>query len=207
MKLPYKILLIGLIIGGTVFAIGIGVSYYVMSQYPLLGIVFDHNPIAFLDAASRIAINQVAPTPTKGFNIVDVDQGYNEIVEFPESRLELETAEQIIEWSVAHQSQPWITNITDFLSESQMPISDLTLHLAFIDTKSGDVPSMTITYIRSNNTQIIEKGWKDSVPYNSYKALVTEKLAIEILKNYGNDQSTIMAIIQNYGGEITLIAE
>jgi len=207
MKRSYKILLVGLIIGSMVFSIGIGVSYYVMSQYPFLGRVFDHNPIAFLDAASKIAINRVAPTPTKGFNIVDVDQGYNETVEFPESRFQLETAKQIIEWSVTHQSQPWITNITDFLSESYIPIRDTTLHLAFIDTKSGEVPSLTLTYLRSNNTQIIEKGWKESGTYNSYTVLVTEKFAIDILNDYGNDRAVIQAIIQNYGGEITLIIE
>lgn len=201
----YQILLGVVIIGCALFSVGIGVSYYLMRQYSFLGIVFDNNPLAVLEAASRIAMNRVISTPTKSFNIINVDKDYARTVYFSENRRALETAEQIIEWSVAHQGQPWITNITDFLIESQVPIGDITLHLAFIDTKSGDVPTMTVTYIRSNNTQIIEKGWKDRVTFNSYVGLVTEELAVEMLKHYGDDQFVIKAIIQNYDGAIKVI--
>jgi hypothetical protein len=207
MKSRYKILLGVVIVGCALFSVGIGLSYYLMKQYTFLGIVFNDNPLAFLEAASRIALNRVSSTPTKSFKNINVDIDYALTVSFSKNRKEVETAEQIIEWSVAHQSQPWITNITNLLNESQIPTGDLTLHLAFIDTKSGSTPAMTLTYIRANNTQIIEKGWKERVTHNSYVGLVTEKLAIEILKHYGDDQSIIITIIQNYDGAIKVIKE
>ena len=207
MRLRNKILVGVTVAVGIIFSISVGVSYYLMSQYPVLENAFDNNPFKFLSAASRAAINQVVSTPTKSFNIEDAERDYNKTVEFPENRLECETAEQIIEWSVAHQSQPWVENITEFLQESQILIGDITLHLVFINTESGENPVMTVSYLASNNTQIIEKGWNGIVTYHSYTGLVTEEFAVENLKYYGNSKLIVNSIIQNLNGAIKLIEE
>lgn len=207
MRLRNKIILSVIIAGIILFSIGIGVSFFLMSQYPIVGDIFENNPLAALEAASRIAVNRVTSTPTKSFNIEDVDKDYNKTVEFPENRLELETAEEIIEWSVTHQSQPWVENITEFLQESQIPVGDITLHLVFINTKSGDTPIITVTYLSSNNMQIIEKGWKNREIYNAYIGLVTEKFAVKALKNYSSSKLIVKAIMQNYDGAIKLTKE
>ena len=110
----------------VIFSVGVGIGYYVMSQYPLLGDAFNNNPLAALEAASRIAIAQVTSTPTKSFDIEEIDRDYNKTVTFSENWFELETAEQIVEWSVTYQSQPWVENITEFLSEYNVPVSDIT---------------------------------------------------------------------------------
>lgn len=199
-------IIVGVIIFVVVsLSIGAGVSYYLMSHYSFLGAVFNNNPLAVLEAASKIAINQVTSSPTKSFNMSDVNKDYHKTVEFPENILELETAEQIIEWSVVHQNQPWIGNITAFLETSQVPVGDIALHIAFINTQSNEIPVMTVTYLSWNNTQIVEKGWTDSVPYNSYTVVVTEEFAILLLENLGDSDPVVKAIIQNYNGAVTLI--
>lgn len=205
MRRRNKIILSIAVSMGVLFTIGIGVSYYLMSHYAFLGAVFDHNPLAVLEAAGRMAINQVTPTPTKSFNMENVDRDYNKTAEFPENVHELETAEQIIEWSVAHHKQPWAGNITEFLEESQVPVEDIALHIVFIETQSGETPVMTVTYLSWNNTQIVEKGWTSRVPYNSYTALITEEFAVDNLKNLGDSKLLVKAIIQNYNGAIILI--
>jgi len=207
MRLRNKIILSVIITGIILFSIGIGVSFFLMSQYPTVGDIFENNPLAALETASRIAVNRVTSTPTKSFNIEDADKDYNKTVEFSENRLELETAEEIIEWSVTHQSQPWVENITEFLQESQIPVGDITLHLVFINTKSGDTPVITVTYLSSNNMQIIEKGWKNREIYNAYIGLVTEKFAVKTLKNYSSSKLIVKAIMQNYDGAIKLTKE
>ena len=207
LKFRNKILAGFLVAIGVIFSIGLGIGYYLMSQYPLLGDAFENNPLAVLEAASRVAITQVTSTPTKNFDIEDIDRDYDKTVDFPENRLELETAEQIIEWSITYQSQPWVENITEFLSEYNVPVGDITLHLVFIETKSDENPVMTVTYLSSNNTQIIEKGWKDGMTYNSYTGLITEEFAVENLKNYGDCKQFVIALIQNYDGAIKLIPE
>jgi len=207
MKLRNKILVSILVAVVVIFSVGIGIGYYLMSQYPLLGDAFDNNPLAVLEAASRVVITQVTSTPTKSFNIEEMNKDYNKTVTFSENRLELETASQIIEWSVTHQSQPWVENITEFLSEYNVPVSDITLHLVFIETKSGETPVMTVTYFGSNDTHIIEKGWTDGMSYNSYTGLVTEEFAVENLKNYGDCKQFVKALIQNYDGAIKQIKE
>ena len=205
MRLRNKILLGVMIFVGVSLALGVGVSYYLMSHYAFLGAVFDNNPLAVLDAAGRIAMNQVRSTPTKSFNIENVDRDYNKTVEFPEHVLELETAEQIIEWSVVNQNQPWTGNITEFLEESQVPVEDIALHIVFIETKSGETPVMTVTHLSWNNTQIVEKGWTNRVPYNSYTVVATEEFAVSLLENLGDSELVVKAIIQNYNGAIILI--
>jgi hypothetical protein len=129
------------------------------------------------------------------------------MVQFPENRVELETAEQIIEWSVTHQSQPWVANITEFLLDYNVPVSDITLHLIFIETKSGENPGMTVTYLSSNNTQSIEKGWIDSVTHNAYTGLLTEAFAVKNLENYGDSKKIVKVTINNYDRDISLIRE
>ena len=153
MRRRNKILVSVLILGGIALAVGVGVSYYVMSRYAVLGAVFDSNPLAVLEAAGRMAINRVVPTPIKTFNMSDANKEYNHTVAFPESILELETAEQIIEWSVAHQHQPWVGNITAFLEASDIPVTDIVLHIVFIQTQSHETPVMTVTYQAWNETQ------------------------------------------------------
>ena len=192
---------------GVIFSVGIGIGYYMMRQCPLLGDAFDNNPLAVLEAASRVAITQITSTLTKSFDIEEVDREYNKTVTFSENRLEVETAEQIIEWSVTYQSQPWVENITEFLSEYNVPVSDITLHLVFIETESGENPVMTVTYLSSNDTQIVEKGWTDRMIHNSSTVLVTEEFAVENLKNYGDSKQFVIALIQNYDGAIKLIQE
>lgn len=207
MRLRNKILVVILITVGVIFSVGIGIGYYVMSQYPLLRDAFDNNPLAVLEAVSKVAITQVTSTPTKNFDIEDIDKDYNVTVEFSDNGFELETAEQIIEWSVTYQSQPWVENVTEFLSDYNVPVSDVTLRLVFIETESGENPVMTVTYIASNNTQIVEKGWIERMTHNSSTVLITEEFAIENLKNYGDSKQFVMALIQNYDGAIKLITE
>ena len=207
MRLRNKILVVILITVGVIFSVGIGIGYYVMSQYPLLKDAFDNNPLAVLEAVSKVAITQVTSTPTKNFDIEDIDKDYNVTVEFSDNGFELETAEQIIEWSVTYQSQPWVENVTEFLSDYNVPVSDVTLRLVFIETESGENPVMTVTYIASNNTQIVEKGWIERMTHNSSTVLITEEFAIENLKNYGDSKQFVMALIQNYDGAIKLITE
>jgi hypothetical protein len=207
MRWRNKILVSVMIAGGIALVIGVGVGYYVMSHYAVLGAVFDSNPLAVLEAAGRMAINRVVPTPTKSFNMSDVNKAYNHTVAFPESIQELETAEQIIEWSVVHQHQPWVGNITAFLEASDIPVNDIVLHVVFIDTQSQETPVMTVIYIAWNETQIVEKGWTSRIPYNAYTVVVTEELALTLLKHLGDGEQVVKAIIQNYGGAITLIDE
>ncbi len=207
LRLRNKILVVILITVGVIFSVGIGIGYYVMSQYPLLRDAFDNNPLAVLEAVSKVAITQVTSTPTKNFDIEDIDKDYNVTVEFSDNGFELETAEQIIEWSVTYQSQPWVENVTEFLSDYNVPVSDVTLRLVFIETESGENPVMTVTYIASNNTQIVEKGWIERMTHNSSTVLITEEFAIENLKNYGDSKQFVMALIQNYDGAIKLITE
>lgn len=207
MKPRNKILVGILITVGVLFSVGVSIGLYLMNQYPLLGDAFDNNPFAVLEAASRIAVSQMMSTPTKRFNIEDIDKDYNKTVQFPENRLGLETAEQIIEWSVTHQSQPWVENITEFLVDYNIPVSDITLHLVFIKTKSGENPVMTVTYLSLNNIQIIEKGWIDSVTHNSYTGLLTEAFAVTNLENYGDGKKIVKVIINSYDGAISLIRE
>ena len=74
MRRRNKILVGVLVMIGVVFSLGIGVSYYLMNQYPLLGDVFDNNPLAFLEAASRVALTQITTSPTKSFDIEEMDR-------------------------------------------------------------------------------------------------------------------------------------
>ena len=201
-------ILVGVFISiGVLLSIGVGVGYYLMSQNAFLGAAFDKNPLAVLEAASRIALNQVTSTPTKQYDMATVDREYNKTTPFPENPLMLETAEQIIEWSVTHQSQPWVENIPTLLQESSIPVSGIVIHFVFLETQSDAAPVMTLTYLLSNNTQIIEKGWKDQSVYTSYTVITTESFAVNLLENHGDSKSMVKAIIQNYDGAIKLITE
>ena len=207
MRRRNKILVCVLISIGVLLSVGVGVGYYLMSQNAFLGAAFDNNPLAVLEAASRIALNQVTSTPTKRYDMTTVDREYNKTTPFPENPLELETAEQIIEWSVAHQSQPWVENIPALLQESSIPVSNVVIHFVFLETQSDAAPIMTLTYLLSNNTQIVEKGWKDRMAYASYTVLTTETFAVALLENHGDSKLVVKAIIQNYDGAIKLITE
>jgi hypothetical protein len=201
-------ILVGVIISlGVMLSIGVGVGYHLMNQSAFLGAAFDNNPLAVLEAASRIAWNQVTSTPTKQYDLEMVDREYNKTTPFPENRIELETAEQIIEWSVAHQSQPWVDNIPALLDESPLPVSNVVIHFVFLETKSGATPVMTLTYLSVNNTQIVEKGWKGSVDYATYTVLTTEAFVVALLENQGDSKLVVKAIIQNYDGAIKLTPE
>jgi len=101
------------------------------------------------------------------------------------------------------QTQGYRVDIVEY----DVPVGDITLHLVFIETKSDENPVMTVTYLSSNNTQIIEKGWIAGMTYNSYTVLVTEEFAVENLKNYGDCKQFVKALIQNYDGDIKLIKE
>ncbi|RLI48810.1 hypothetical protein DRO61_05975 [Candidatus Bathyarchaeota archaeon] len=84
MRFRNKILVSISVAVGVIFSVGIGIGYYMMSQYPLVGDAFDNNPLAVLEAASRVAITQMTSTPTKSFDIEEMDKDYNKTVEFPE---------------------------------------------------------------------------------------------------------------------------
>jgi hypothetical protein len=202
-----KLIVSIVLILGLVVIIGGSLGLYLMNQYPLLSDAFDDNPFAVLEVASRIAVSQILTTPTKQFDIEELDKEYNQTVEFSENRLELETAEQIIEWSVIHQNQPWVENITEFLVAYDVPVSDITLHLGFIETESAENPVMTITYFFSNNTQIVEKGWIDRGTHPSYTCLMTEMFAVDNLQNFGDSKKLVTIIITNYDGAISLRSE
>jgi hypothetical protein len=100
-----------------------------------------------------------------------------------------------------------VENITEFLLEYNVPIGDLTLHLVFIETRSGENPVMTVTYFSSTNTQIVEKGWVDGIMHNSYTGIITEAFAIDNLVNYGDCEKLVNAIISNYDSTISLLSE
>ena len=201
-------LLVGVLISlGVLLSIGVGVGYYLMSQSAFLGTVFDNNPLAVLEAASRIALNQVASTPTKHYEREMADREYNQTVPFPENPLELEMAEQIIEWSVAHKRQPWVENVPALLQESPIPVSNIVIHFVFLETQSGATPVMTLAYFPSNNTQIVEKDWNEWVGYTSYTVLTTEAFAVALLEYHGDSKLVAKAIIQNYDGAIKLLRE
>jgi hypothetical protein len=201
-------ILVGVIISLVVlFSVCVGVGYHLMSQNAFLGAAFDNKPLAVLEAASRIAWNQVTSTPTKLYDVEMAEKEYNKTVPFPGNPLELETAEQIIEWSVVHQSQPWVQNIPALLHESPIPVSNVVIHFVFLETQSGATPVMTLTYLSLNNTQIVEKGWKDLVDYTSYKVLSTDVFAVALLGYHGDSKLVVKAIIQNYDGAMKLITE
>jgi hypothetical protein len=128
-------------------------------------------------------------------------------VPFPEDPLALETAEQLIEWCVAHQRQPWVEDIPALLHESPIPVRNLMLHVVFLDTQSGATPVMTPAYHPSNDTLIVVKGWSDRGGYASYTVVTTEAFAVALLANHGNRTLVVKAIIQNSDDAVTLITE
>jgi hypothetical protein len=207
MRRRNKILVGVLISMGVLLSMGVGVGYYLMSQNAFLGAAFDNNPLAVLEAASRIVLNQVMSTPTKRYYMAIVDKEYNKTTPFPENPLELKTVEQIIEWSVSHHRQPWVENIPALLQESSIPVSNVVIHFVFLETQNGAAPVMTLTYLLPNYTQIVEKGWNDRMAYTSYTVITTETFAVALLENHGDSKRVVKAIIQNYDGAITLITE
>ena len=66
---------------------------------------------------------------------------------------------------------------------------------------------MTVTYLSSNNTQTIEKGWIDRVKHNAYMGLITEAFAVKNLENYGDSKKIVKVTIKNYDGDISLTKE
>jgi len=197
-----KILLIVLIVVCIATVAGISLGYYLMGILPILGRAAGNNPIEALKLASSMMINEVTPTTVKNFNTTRADFNYSQTVEFPEDKLQLATAEQIIEWSVAHNTQPWVDDIGEFLSEANYSLVDTTAHFVFIECESGNNPVMTITYYSYNQSLLVEKGWVKRVTYNSYTLIVTEDIALRIIKLNSDYQLVVRTIIENLNRNI-----
>ena len=182
-------------------------GYYLMSLFPILGWAVKDNPFEAFRVASSMMLNEVTPSSAKGFNPTEADLNYSQTVEFPEDKLELTTAEQIVEWSVAHNSQPWVDDVSKFLSEANYSLVDTTAHFVFIECRSENSPVMTLTYYPSNESLRVEKGWINRVAYNSYTLILTENVALEIIELDGDYQVVVRTIIENLNNTIKFVKE
>ena len=197
-----KILLLVLTLISTVSVVGVALGYYLMNKLPILGKAAGNNPIEALRLASSMMLNELSPTPVKSLNTTKWDFNYSQTVEFPEHELHLATAEQIIEWSVVHRTQPWVDDVEEFLSEANYSLVDTTAHFVFIECESGNTPAMTITYYSHNQSLLVEKGWVERVTYNSYILVVTEDIALKIIKLNSDYPLVIRAILENLNSNI-----
>jgi hypothetical protein len=197
-----KILLIVLSFIGIVSVVGVVLGYYLMNQFPVLGKAAGNNPIEALRLASSMMLHELTPSNVKSFNLTETYLNYSQTVNFPEDKLQLATVEQIIEWSVTHSNQPWVDDVGKFLSEANYSLTDTTAHFVFIECKSGNNPVMTITYYSYNKPLLVEKGWVERVTYNSYTLIVTEDIAIEIIKLNSDYQLVVKTIIENLNRNI-----
>jgi len=173
-----------------------------MNKLPILGKAAGNNPIEALRLASSMMLNELSPTPVKSLNTTKWDFNYSQTVEFPEHELHLATAEQIIEWSVVYSTQPWVDDVEEFLSEANYSLVDTTAHFVFIECESGNNPVMTITYYSYNQSLLVEKGWVKRVTYNSYTLIVTEDIALRIIKLNSDYQLVVRTIIENLNRNI-----
>jgi protein-S-isoprenylcysteine O-methyltransferase Ste14 len=202
-----KLFLAMLILLISIMLVIVSLGYYLMSLFPILGWAVKGNPFEAFRVASSMMLNEVTPSSAKGFNPTEADLNYSKTVEFPENKLELTTAEQIIEWSVAHNSQPWVDNVSKFLSEANYSLVDTTAHFVFIECESENSPVMTLTYYSSNESLLVEKGWVNRVTYNSYTLIVTENVALEIIELNSDYQIVVRKIIENLNNTIRFVKE
>jgi hypothetical protein len=182
--------------------VGVSLGYYLMNQFPILEKAAGNNPIEALKLASGMMLNELSPTSVKSFNLTEADLNYSQTVDFPKDKLQLATAEQIIEWSVTHNNQPWIDDVGKFLSEANCSLMDTTAHFVFVECKSGNNPVMTITYYSYNQSLLVEKGWTKRVTHNSYTLIVTEDIATEIIKLNSDYPLVVKTIIENLNRNI-----
>jgi hypothetical protein len=177
-----------------------------MKKYEILGWVVGNNPFEALRVAGQMMVNEKSETtPVKIFETGQADLGYSQTVEFPENKLELSTAEQIIEWCVSHSNQPWVNDVADFLEQIDFPLRETTVHFVFINCKSGKNPVMTLTYNPSNQSTSVEKGWVNEATEDTYTCYVTEDLALKIIKYESDYQLILKAIMQNLDKDIRLL--
>ena len=202
-----KIMLAVLILLCSFMVIFVSLGYYMMSRFPILSWAVGHNPLETFRVASSMMLNEVTPTAAKSFNPVEADLNYSQIVEVPEDRLELTTAEQIIEWSVVHSSQPWVDDVGEFLSEANYSLVDTTAHFVFIECRSENSPVMTLTYFSKNESLLVEKGWTNRVTYNSYTFVVTENVALEIIELNSDYQVVVRKILENLNNTIRFVKD
>ena len=105
MKLSKRMLLAVLILVCLSVVVIISTGYYLMSVNPILAKASGSNPLEALRIGGKVMINELIQTPVKSFDLQDADLKYDRTVDFPEDKLELTTAEQIIEWSVFHNDR------------------------------------------------------------------------------------------------------
>jgi hypothetical protein len=178
-------------------------GYYLISINPILARASGSNPLEALRISGKVMINELIQTPVKIFDLQNADLKYNRTVDFPEDKLELTTAEQIIEWSVYYDYQPWVEDVGQLLSEANYSLIDTTIHFVFIECKSNENnPVITITYYSSNSSLLVEKGWNKRINYNSYTLIATESIALEMIRLESDYQLIVKAIIENLNNTI-----
>jgi hypothetical protein len=197
-----KIISIILIIVIIIIVGSVAIGYYLIMNIPMLGIASNSNPLEALRMAGKVLVNDLTQTPVKDFNKEEADLYYNRSVVFAEDKLDLKTAEQIIDWSITHNNQPWVDNISKFLLEAEYSLTDTTAHFFFIECESGNIPVMTITYYSANQMLLVEKGWVKRVTHNSYSLIATESVALEIIKLNSEYQLIVKIIVENLNNEI-----
>ncbi|MCP8304808.1 MAG: hypothetical protein H3Z50_05000 [archaeon] len=208
MRFRYKILVVALVAIALTATVSVSLGYYLMSQYPVLEYSVDGNPFEALRVAGQMVVNDWSQnTPVKNLDSGQADFDYSQTVDFPEDKLELTTAEQIIEWCVNKNSQPWVEDVEEFLLEADFSLTDITAHFVFIECKSGNSPVMTVTYYVASRSILIEKGWTDRGVYNSYTCYVTEDLALEVIRYDGDYKLILKIIMENLNRKIKIVPE
>jgi hypothetical protein len=197
-----KILKIILVVFIIIVVASVSIGYYLMLSVPMLAIASGSNPLEALRLAGKVMVNDLLQSPVKAFNKSNADLNYNRTVPFPEDRFELETVEQIIEWSVFNNDQPWVDNVGIFLSEANYSLIDTTAHFIFINCESGNNPVMTLTFYSTNQTLSVEKGWVKRVTHNSYTLIVTETVALQLIRLESEYQQIVKIIIENLNNTI-----
>jgi hypothetical protein len=203
MKSRKKILLAVIILVCLPSIIIVSMGYYLISINPILARASGSNPLEALRISGKVMINELIQTPVKSFDLQNADLKYNRTVYFPEDKLELTTAEQIIEWSVYYNDQPWVEDEGQLLSEANYSLIDTTIHFVFIECKSSENnPVITITYYSRNSSLLVEKGWNKRISHNSYTLIATESIALEMIRLESDYQLIVKAIIENLNNTI-----
>jgi len=198
-----RILVVVLVLVCLSGAVVVSLGYYLMSINPILTKASGSNPLEALRIAGKVMINELIQTPVKSFDLQDADIEYNRTVDFPEDKLELATAEQIIEWSVYYNDQPWVEDVGKLLSEANYSLIDTTIHFVFIECRSSENnPVMTITYYSGDSSLLVEKGWMKRIHYNSYTLIATESIALEMIKLDRDYQLIVKTIVENLNNTI-----
>ncbi|MCP8311659.1 MAG: hypothetical protein L6M37_01740 [Candidatus Methylarchaceae archaeon HK02M1] len=208
MRFRYKILVVALVAIAFTAIISVSLGYYLMSHYPLLEYSVDGNPFEALRVAGQMVVNDWSQkTPVKNFDSGQADFDYSQTVDFPEDKLELTTAEHIIEWCVNKKSQPWVKDVEEFLLEADFSLMDIVAHFIFIECKSGNNPVMTVTYYVASRSMLIEKGWIERDIYNSYTCYLTEDLALDVIRYDGDYKFILKIIMENLNRNIRIFSE